>query len=99
MTGCSDKMVKWTSRVSAEECKKSKEDLKDPYPEEFSLFDYCTNSAVDFLRRNGIDAPDGVGEIDMPWWFPNVDRANPKDMYDQIVSGGGVDINKAQGGF
>jgi RHS repeat-associated protein len=80
----------WEQGSSA--CKAIKDDINKSYPKEFSLSDYCTSTAVVFLRNHGIVPPSGIGEIEIPG--PNVSRPNPRDMYQQIIESGGTDIKR-----
>lgn len=52
-------------------------------PEEFSVFNYCTNKTIEILRHHNIPVPDGKGEIEIPYFF-NIQAPNPRDLYTQL---------------
>ncbi len=81
--------------LGSDQCNEMKKDI-EKLPTTFSLSNYCTIDSVGYLRQHGIDAPNGVGTISTPWWAPNYDAPNPRDMYEQIIANGGHAIGEEE---
>ena len=86
------KVVKKCYSLDSKKCKAIKDSMAKWYQPNFSLSTYCTTETVTFLIRHGIDVPKGEGEIEVSIFLPNQKCPNPKDMADQLLSKGGVEL-------
>jgi len=86
------KVVKKCYSLDSKKCKAIKDSMAKWYQPNFSLSTYCTTETVTFLIGHGIDVPKGEGEIEVSIFIPNQKCPNPKDMADQLLSKGGVEL-------
>ena len=82
------RVVKKCWALDAKQCCEIRRDMAADFPKEFSAAQYCTNTTLDFLKRHGVNVPEGVGPIALVVDLPKVGNLripagfhpNPRDL-------------------
>ena len=87
------KVVKKCWSQDSKGCHDIREEIKNGYPKQFSLAQYCTTETVSRLKKHDIAIPDGYGPLDMQTELSfKIEAANPKALGEQLQEIGGIDL-------